>query len=324
MATHENSHDKLFKQSLADPADAVRELRGILPSGLVARIDWETLTPLPGTFHDEVLHGSHADQLYSVRCADHETLLYVLMEHKSESDRWTLLQLLRYMLRIWEQCIAQKPPPATLPPIIPVIIHHSEAGWTAPTHFHGLFEPVQMNCPELQRLTPEFEVQLDDISHLSNDELRARAMGPAATLGFVFLRDGRRDVRILDAFVAWADLFHALHASPNGERAMLQLFSYLWRVTPNLSLDELTRRIRETIPETENVIMTIADQLLEKGMQRGRQEGYRTLVRRQIALKFGPLDASAVARLDSADEAALERYSERVLTATSIDDVLGE
>ncbi len=112
-----------------------------------------------------------------------------------------------------------------LPPIIPVIVHHSETGWTAPTHFQGLFDSTTMADADLQRRTPEFEVQLDDISHCSDEELRARAIGPAATLAFLFLRDSRREGRILAELLSWADLFHAVLAAPNGQRAILQLFS---------------------------------------------------------------------------------------------------
>ncbi|HEY5961243.1 MAG TPA: Rpn family recombination-promoting nuclease/putative transposase [Polyangiaceae bacterium] len=249
MATHENAHDKLFKSALANRNDAAMELRAVLPPALATQIDFSSLKPLPGTFVDEHMRGSHTDLLYTVQCAGRDTRLYVLFEHKSEVDRWTLLQLLRYMVRIWEQCLAQKPPPTTLPPIIPVIVHHSEAGWTAPTHFQGLFEPAVMADTDLQRLTPEFEVQLDDISHCTDEELRARSMGPEATLGFLFLRDGRREGRVLDELVLWTDLFRAVITAPDGQRAILRLFNYLSSVAPNLDPKELTERVQRAMPE---------------------------------------------------------------------------
>jgi predicted transposase YdaD len=68
-----------------------------------------SIAPLPGTFVDEVLRDAHADLLFTVRYAEQEALLYVLLEHKSEVDRWTLLQLLCYMLRIWERYLAVRP-----------------------------------------------------------------------------------------------------------------------------------------------------------------------------------------------------------------------
>jgi len=146
------------------------------------------------------------------------------------------------------------------------------------------------------------------------------AMGPEATLGLLFLRDGRRSGRILRELANWADLFRAILASPEGQRAILRLFSCLLMVAPDLDLEELTQQVHQAIPETENLVMTLAEKLLEQGEKRG----YRSLVRRQIELKFGQLGPDALARLDAADEAAVIHFGERVLTATSVEEVLGE
>ena len=61
---------------------------------------------------------------------------------------------------------------------------------------------------------------------------------------------------------------------------------------------------------------------LEQGIERGREREARALVRRQLDKKFGPLGAAALARLDAADHVALERYADRVLTASSLAKVL--
>jgi hypothetical protein len=203
-------------------------------------------------------------------------------------------------------------------------VHHSETGWTAPAHFQGLFEPKVVANADLRRLTPEFDVLLDDISFTGDDEIRGRSMGPAATLGFFFLRDGRREGQVLERLVTWADLFRALDATSGGRGAALRLFSYLLRVAPALSLQELTQRVQSAIPERNDTVTTLAEQLMEEGKQVGRLEGRRETVRRQIELKFGLLASDAIARLECADDASLERYTERVLTAMSIGEVLGE
>jgi predicted transposase YdaD len=317
--------NKVFKSALANVDDAAAELRAVLPSALVAHLDWKTLAPVPGTFIDEVMKGAYADLLFTVKYQGKPVLLYVLCEHKSEVDKWTLLQLLRYMVRIWEQVLSQKPVPVELPVIIPVIVHHSESGWTAATRFQELFGLVVNEDAVLRRLTPDFEAVVDDISHRSDAELRARDLSPQALLGFLFLRDGRREGRVLEELEAWADLIRAVLATPNGRSVILQLLSYLTKVAPNLGLKELAERVRRTIPETEEVVMTLAEQLIQQGRNEERTEG-RTrqcrMVRRQLELKFGPLSDDSLSRLDAADEDGLERYAERVLTAATINEVL--
>ncbi len=59
----------------------------------------------------------------------------------------------------------------------------------------------------------------------------------------------------------------------------------------------------------------------ETGRQEGREEGARRLLTKQLQLKFGELDAAAEARLGAASLAELEAWSERVLTAESVDAV---
>ena len=69
-----------------------------------------------------------------------------------------------------------------------------------------------------------------------------------------------------------------------------------------------------------------ADMLIEEGMQKGLQEGRRAgraeTVLKQLRLKFRRLPAGTAARVREASETELERWTERVLTATSLADVL--
>jgi predicted transposase YdaD len=322
MPNRDQPHDKLFKLALGDPINAALELRAILPPALATQLDFDSLKPQPDTFLDEAIKGASADLLFSVRYREHDALLYVLFEHKSRPHRLTMLQQLRYMVRIWEKCLAQKPRPEYLPPIIPVIVYHCDRGSSPPTSFRELFDPQLLLNPELARFTPAFEARLDDLGKLSNEALRARSLSPEATLGLAFLRDGRQGRRILDELTAWADHFRTLMATPEGQRAVHQLISYISVVTPELSFAELSQHIRQAIPETEELVMTIEEKLILQGRQEGEQKGYRKLVRRLIELKFGALDADVLARLEAADETTLVRMGDRVLTATSLEDVL--
>jgi hypothetical protein len=77
-------------------------------------------------------------------------------------------------------------------------------------------------------------------------------------------------------------------------------------------------------------IMTTARQLieqgieegLEQGIQRGVERGVRATLIRQLTLRFGPPTDLIRARIDHATSAELERWTDRVLTATSAEDVV--
>jgi hypothetical protein len=65
----------------------------------------------------------------------------------------------------------------------------------------------------------------------------------------------------------------------------------------------------------------------EEGLEQGREETRRRerdLLAKLLMGRFGPLPETAVARLNVADSAQIDRWVERVLTASSLADVLGD
>src|SRR5688572_2072657 len=101
-------------------------------------------------------------------------------------------------------------------------------------------------------------------------------------------------------------------------------------VTPDLSEQDLADGLAAALPESQGTIMaTLAEQCMKQGLERaldqGRQEGLdqgrRQTLARQLELKFGPLPDSVQARLATASSDEFTRWTERVLTAESLNDV---
>jgi hypothetical protein len=61
---------------------------------------------------------------------------------------------------------------------------------------------------------------------------------------------------------------------------------------------------------------------IEKGIERGMEQGQRQLLQRLLTRKFAPLPAWASDRLNAATAAELELWSERLLTAASLEETL--
>lgn len=341
--TPDNPHDKLFKRTFSVRDNAIGELRLLLPAALLARIDLSTLEVVPGEFVDEALKSSHSDLLYSVQLADRPAFIYVLFEHQSTSDPLLPLRLLRYIVRILER--HAHPPKDTeysdakadanahahrlhtlpLPVVIPAVLHHSEKGWTGARRLEDLFDPELVAVPELTPLIPRLSFLLDDISQLSDEALRERALNLVTTLTLWAMRDARSAERLLGTLAGWAGAIVALLRQPDGRDVVATLFRYITLVTDRLSVDDLIQRIHEVVPEAEDAIMTIAEQLQAKGRAegeaRGRAEGQRSLLLRQLTLKFGELPEPIRTRVARASADDLDRWSERILSASALEGV---
>jgi hypothetical protein len=73
-------------------------------------------------------------------------------------------------------------------------------------------------------------------------------------------------------------------------------------------------------PEAEEIAVTAGQRLI----QQGRQEGQAHLLLKLLSLRFGELSPETTARVRAADEQALERFSERVITASTLTGVFDD
>ena len=92
------------------------------------------------------------------------------------------------------------------------------------------------------------------------------------------------------------------------------------------NLDFVVRRELDVGGLEQDVELTWAEKLMEKGREEGLEvgllKGKRETLLRQLAAKFGPLSVVTTARveaIESLDE--LDGLLERVLTATSLEDM---
>jgi hypothetical protein len=161
---------------------------------------------------------------------------------------------------------------------------------------------------------------LDDLSVQSDEALRARRkMTPGGRLAVLSLKHGRDPIRI-----------EAL--SPDGRKraargVLVSILRYIFetsRTEPDKLRGLLARQLGRKQAEA---IMTTAEMLRREGRKegeaRGELSGKRELLLRLLRQRFGRLPATTTARIDKAAAADLTRWADRMLTAASLDEVLG-
>jgi len=87
-------HGCFFRENFARPSIARDFLHHHLPQALLAELDLERLRILPDTFVTEALREVYYDLVYEIPYRGTQRSVYLLFEHKSQSDHWVLLQLL--------------------------------------------------------------------------------------------------------------------------------------------------------------------------------------------------------------------------------------
>lgn len=295
----------------------------MLPETLTSAIAWETIVPEAGSFIDSELADHHSDLLFSVRThGDERVLLYLLLEHQSSNDPRMPFRLLVYLVRIWERHLRQFGGP--LPLIIPVVVSHAPEGWTAPVDFHELIQPPPASLAGVRHLVPGFTMLVEDLAHMTNDQLKARALAVFPKLALWALRDARDAHQLLNNLQHWAQEFRQALASPSGIEAVGRILRYLALVCEELHFEQFRAKLREQLPEAERLTMTIAEELLKQGRAEGRAEGQVDLLVKLLTRKFSELPAEFHARLETATTQQLEQYAERLLFAQTLEAVFAD
>jgi predicted transposase/invertase (TIGR01784 family) len=322
-----NVHDALFKYTFSQVENAASMFRFLLPAALVKRIDFSTLALCPGSFVDEALSQRHSDLLFSAKIAGRDAFIYVLFEHQSSFDPLMPFRLLLYVVRVWEAHIKAHPDAKRLPVILPVLLHHSKAGWKAEPTFDGLLDADADLFQHIADYVPRFRFLLDDLSTQSDFALKGRALNAFVRLVFWSMKNGGSREKFKRSFPGWMDVVLEVLRAPNGSRALNVVWRYIFAVNERIPKDEMIALLARAAPaEVKEEIVNVADQLREEGRQQGLQqgllEGRRELLLKQLSARFGSLPQTAVLRVNSADAGEIDQWAERILTAPSLADVL--
>jgi hypothetical protein len=311
-------HDALFKSLFSDPVQAAAQLQAILPPRVARHIDWESLQPVHASFVNDLLEQRHGDLLFSAQLRDERPIfLWLLYEHQSKIERWMswrTTDMLWEFLKGWR---TQHPDATHIPAILPVVLYHGARPWDAPTSLLDLMDLSDEARRDFGDYLLSSRFVLDDLRITADADIDARPLAPQARLGLVLMKHYRdRDLAIFIA--AHADDVRRLHATEAGRLWLYRLLSYTWHVNRYTDRDSLVRHLVPLVgPEIEHTMLTYGQRLEQQGVQKGQ----RTALLRQLTRRFGAVPEPVTARVAAATPADIERWLDRILDATSLDDV---
>ncbi|XZE33476.1 Rpn family recombination-promoting nuclease/putative transposase [Pirellulaceae bacterium SH501] len=246
-------------------------MRSHLPPEFVAHLKPETLEQADTSFIDANLKRRFADRLFKVEMiaetarelgmeTPHVHLL-VLVDHKSAPDKHTVIQMLGYMVRIWEHSLENSLP---VIPIIPWVIYNGVRPWTVAKSLSELI-PIPDSW---KRYVPGMEIPILDVSRMKDSDMAGE---PILHITFTLLKYGRDEE--LEAMLR--QVFRSVAGQFEGNRASTLLDTirkYVMSVNPIVGENEVQGIFAEFWPVKPEP-GSVADQLLTKGRQEGRQEG---------------------------------------------------
>lgn len=251
----DNPHDKFFKAAFSRKDVCAALIENRFPEPLRKRLDISTLELTNGSFVDDELNQHFADLVYQCTYSGEQKVkIALLIEHKSYQEDYPHLQLMRYLLNVWQE---DRKHNLKLTPVIPLVIYHGHGRWKyAPfTSYFIATDSV------LEDFIPEFRYLLHDLSAWPDKEILA-FQNQFLALATFLLKHSRAE-RFLEAFQSdIRDLVGSL-AAKNERNFIESVFVYVFRMENGLTREEVLAIFRQVSPQTEEIIMSAYEQTLE-------------------------------------------------------------
>ncbi|MCF6149516.1 MAG: Rpn family recombination-promoting nuclease/putative transposase [Candidatus Kuenenia sp.] len=282
---------------------------------MLKRLDISTLALENNSYIDEELKEHFSDIVYTCLCNDKELKITLLFEHKSHPEKCPHLQLLRYLLKIWETNMKQV---EGLVQVIPVILYHGKETWKI-RRFSDCFEGTD---EVFYRFIPEFEYLLTDLSDYSNEEIKDKVFRRASLqIAMLLMRNIFDEKHLEDKLKEFFEIGKRYFQEEEGLRFLESVIRYLYNA-PEIPVERVIETVKEISEEGGILSMTIAARLIEKGKIEGKIEGEKSLLIRLIERKWGRLQPSIKERLNKINTLEeLEALGERVITSDCIEEL---
>ncbi|MFH0926746.1 MAG: Rpn family recombination-promoting nuclease/putative transposase [bacterium] len=264
-----NPHDAFFKEVMGRKETASDFFRNYLPREVLKLIDINSLQIMKDSFIEKELKRFYSDILYQVAIGNEKVYLYLLFEHQTTVDKLISFRLLRYMVKVWELEIKQQPGLDMLPPIVPLLLYHGKERWNISNRFNSIV--LLGDKEELKFYIPNFTYNLYDFSSYSSVQIKGEIILRVCLELFKHIFDNN-----LSQIEKTFSLLKSLSLKERSALEFIEaMFRYLMSAREDATLQGLNEIVEKTISSKEvgGVIMTVAEQLIEKGREEGREEG---------------------------------------------------
>jgi len=273
-----NPHDKFFKESFTNKEIVTDFIKGSFPKELVDNLDLSSLDLDNNSYIDEELKEYYSDLVYNCNYRYLNIKISIIFEHKSFVPDYPFLQLLKYIIKIWDFNIKQK---ENLIPVIPLIFYHGKEKWEY-KKITRYFTGIDNN---LEKYIPDFDYLLMDLSKYENEDIKERIYKneflKISLLIFKNIYDEEKLKKNLENFLILGKLYYE---EEKGLKFLESVIRYLYINLENTRVEDIVHIIEKISETGGKETMTIAMKLKEEGRVEAKVEDALNLIKEGVSI----------------------------------------
>ena len=259
-----NSYDALFKHFMSNPNNAMDFFDLFLAKEIWAKVNKQYMELCPESFVDNKLKHKHVDILYRTRFDNEDGYIYILSEEQTQPDKALPFRIMQYILRIIEMHKKQFKTDA-FPIVYPLIFHVGKKEYPYSTDFFDGFGEHKALAKSI--LMNPFPVA--NVTGVTDEDLNAHPL--AGTLSRVYQLANARD--LIFKLKKLKPKFYYIDTH-SGSDSVLSMLEFTLSKTEKGDADTVVETVQHMVSEeTKGKIMTLVQQLENRGILKGMQQG---------------------------------------------------
>ncbi len=283
------SHDSIFKTVFEDVNAVIEFITRFIPANIAALINLKNLKRDSESYLTKSMQKQYADIVYRTTINGVNTALVLLFEHKFDKRGILPLQILKYMIRIWEIDFKNGRPFSI---IIPIVIYHADKVTEKrplSSYFEFRNEITDAFIPDFNFLFLNVKKEEDKILLDLSDKTALKGL----FLAFKHIKQSKMIIRYFSEMARFGAV---------NEKLSEQFFQFMLYLRSNTDIkSEVFDDILESQSEEEikHIVMTSAQELMTKGRIQGKADNQVEIVRNGWEEGFTVAQIAKITKLPS-------------------------
>ncbi len=260
----------------------------------VKELDFDSCETLDKSFIADHYKETISDLVYKIKLRGREIFIIVLMEFKSEVERFTSVALANYVSNFYMDYAASHKRIKKLPPVFPLLLYSGPRKWTAPESLDGLIEG--------QEYLGEYGIRFKYFKIAANAFGKEKLLKIKNIVSTLFLAEGHYDLGLIKQEL------QELFRRENDKTAVSLLLNWFiqmrehGRIPPTAY--QALERVYQSQKEAQQMIETAVRKEKRGYFNEGKRKNQREIARKMIAKGFEP---ALIAEVTGLSEAALRK-----------------
>lgn len=309
-------HDASYKRMFSHREMVIPFLRKFVLRGAKGAFDLSTLEPVKSDFISSEHQKRDSDAVWRLRLTERVAqsvewaYVYIQLEFQSKPQRFMAVRALNYLCMLYEGLAnrGEVSRDGRLPPVLPIVLYNGSRPWRKPVSLEELIAPAPK---AFKAYLPTFKFLLIDEGQWPKEDLDPSG-NPASAL--FSLEQARQNEEVLTG------VRHLFQSTQGPSMESLRSDMVKWLMRSLLPLRFPDQDPLELL-ENQNMLAETVKEWTTEWLAQGREEGLRETLTRLLRTKFGESASEFDARLAGADESTLSLWIDRLLVASSLEEV---